>query len=237
MTIPALAYGVSSQNQRVNGYEVPSEEYPRSYSSEDLRTGSEMDELIWAAYRQIFNEQQMLDYNRQRFLESQLRAGQITVREFIAGLVTSDVFRRNLYDVNNNYRFVELCIQRLLGRQVYGDREVFSWSIVLATKGLNGFINDVLSSEEYLNTFGDTVVPFQRRRILPQQSLGEPTISHTARYGASHLTKLKQMGLFSYMPPVAFNAPRVYQTALALLMASSVILFIVTASAILFLPH
>ena len=79
-----------------------------------------MDMLIMAAYRQVHNEQQMVDFNRQRFLESQLRAGQITVRDFVRGLVLSDSFRRLTYDVNNNYRFVQICVQRLLGREVYG---------------------------------------------------------------------------------------------------------------------
>lgn len=30
-----------------------------------------------------------------------------------------------------------MCIQRVLGRDVYNDREKLAWSIVLATKGLN----------------------------------------------------------------------------------------------------
>ncbi|MEO0489515.1 MAG: phycobilisome rod-core linker polypeptide [Cyanobacteria bacterium J06659_2] len=234
MTIPALSYGVSSQNQRVNGYEVPSEDWPRFYNSEELRTGSEMDALIWAAYRQLFNEQQILAYNRQRFLESQLRASQISVREFIAGLACSDIFRRNIYEVNNNYRFVEICVQRLLGRQVYGDREVLSWSIVLATKGLNGFIRELLSTDEYLENFGDTIVPFQRRRILPQRSLGEQPIARASRYGKAHLDMLKQMGLFTYLPSVPYNAPRVYRIALTTLMTASITAAVITLGTILF---
>ena len=234
MAIPALAYSVSSQNHRVNGYEIPSEECPQRYSTDNLLKGAQMDDLIWSAYRQIFNEQQILDYNRQRFLESQLKAGQITARDFIYGLVTSDVFRRNVYEVNSNYRFVEICIQRLLGRQVYGDREILSWSIVLATQGLNGFINTLLSSDEYLENFGDTSVPYQRRRILPQRPLGEQPIARMARYGKSHLEQLKRLGLFTYTPPVPFHAPRVYRTVLTTLMGSSVALAVITLGLTLF---
>ena len=110
MSIPLLEYSPTSQNQRVIGYELPGEEQPKIYNSENLLSGAEMDELIEAAYRQVFNEQQMLLSNRQRELESQLRGGQITVRDFIRGLVLSEPFRRRNYEVNNNYRFVQMCL-------------------------------------------------------------------------------------------------------------------------------
>ena len=144
MSIPLLEYSPTSQNQRVIGYEIPGEEQPKIYNSENLLSGAEMDELIEAAYRQVFNEQQMLLSNRQRELESQLRGGQITVRDFIRGLVLSEPFRRRNYEVNNNYRFVQMCVQRLLGRDVYLEREKLAWSIVLATSGLQGFVESLL---------------------------------------------------------------------------------------------
>lgn len=186
MSIPLLTYALSSQNQRVMGYDIPGEEQPRIYSTANLLSGQDMDGLIRAAYRQIFNEQQMIVCYEQPFLESQLRNGQITVREFIRGLILSDNFRRLIYDCNNNYRVVQLCIQRLLGREVYSNREKLSWSIVLATQGLQGFADALLGSDEYLNQFGDDIVPYQQRRILPQQSLGELPFARMARYGTTY---------------------------------------------------
>jgi phycobilisome rod-core linker protein len=50
--------------------------------------------------------------------------------------------------VNNNYRFVEMCIQRVLGREVYDPKEKLAWSIVLATKGIKGFIDSLLGVSE-----------------------------------------------------------------------------------------
>ncbi|MEM7579949.1 MAG: phycobilisome rod-core linker polypeptide [Mastigocoleus sp.] len=190
MAIPLLDYSPSSQNQRVAGYEVPGEEQPRVYSTETLPTSGEMDELIRAAYYQVFHEQQMLVSNRQPFLESQLTSGQITVKDFIQGLVTSDSFRRLNYESNNNYRFVEICIQRLLGRKIYDEREKLAWSIVIATKGLQGFINDLLNSQEYIDNFGNDTVPYQRRRILPQRMSGELPFARMARYGEDYRNKL-----------------------------------------------
>lgn len=191
MALPLLSYTPTSQNQRVAGFEVASEEKPKIYSTDDLRFGSDMDELIWAAYRQIFSEHQILKSNRQVALESQLRNGQITVRDFIRGLLISDTFRRRNFDTNNNYRFVELCVQRALGRDVYNEREKIAWSIVIANKGLQGFIDDLLDSDEYLSNFGYNTVPYQRRRLLLQREKGEtPFNLKTPRYGESHRNQL-----------------------------------------------
>lgn len=191
MALPLLQYAPKSQNQRVAGYEVGSDEQPKIYTTENLPSPSEMDEVIWASYRQVFSEHQILKSNRQTFAESQLRYGQITVRDFIRALATSDAFMRLNYETNSNYRFAEICVQRILGRDVYNEREKIAWSIVIATKGVQGFIDAVLDSEEYLNNFGYNTVPYQRRRILPQQAKGEtPFNLKTPRYGEYHRSQL-----------------------------------------------
>jgi phycobilisome rod-core linker protein len=191
VSIPFLSYAPSSQNQRVAGYEVGSEEQPRIYSTDDLLSPGDTNALIWAAYRQIFSEHQMIAANRQTFLESQLKSGQISVRDFVRGLVMSDSFRRLNYEPNSNYRFVEICVQRVLGRDCYSEREKIAWSIVVVNKGIQGFIDELLNSEEYLSNFGDTVVPYQRRRVLPQRTGGEtPFNLKTPRYGAYHRSQL-----------------------------------------------
>lgn len=190
MSISLLAYSPVSQNQRVQGFEVPGDEQPWIFDAGNLLSASEMDQLISAAYRQIYREQQMLAHNRQPVLESKLRAGQITVKDFIRGLVLSDSFRRLTYESNNNYRFVEICVNRILGRHLYGDREKLAWSIVLATKGLASFVDELLNSEEYRDNFGDSTVPYQRRRILPNRTQGDVTFAHAARYGTDYRDKL-----------------------------------------------
>ena len=200
MAIPLLTYPPSTQNQRVVNYEIPGDEQPRIYTTENLLSSGEIEVLIWATYRQIFNEQQLLTFNREKALESQLRNGQITVREFVRGLLLSETFRRRNYEPNSNYRFVQMCIQRVLGRDIYSDREKLAWSIVLATKGLEGFINDLLNSEEYLNNFGDDIVPYQRRRVLPQKDLGELPFARMPRYGADYRSKLEALGYFAHQP-------------------------------------
>jgi phycobilisome rod-core linker protein len=206
MNIPLLAYNPSSQNQRVTGFEISGDETPYLYTTEGTPSRSDMDALIWAGYRQIFNEQQILISNRQPTLETRLRARIITVREFIRALALSETFRLRNYDVNNNYRFVEMCVQRLLGRKVYHQRETIALSIILATKGLNGFIDVLLDSDEYQQNFGEDTVPYQRRRILPNRSQGELPFTRMARYGTNYRDKLPQIktgvdGLFTQFEP------------------------------------
>lgn len=178
MPIPLLEYQPSSQNQRVEGYEVPGEDSPWIYRLEDCYSADEIQELIWAAYRQILSEHQILQFNRQVQLESQLKNRAINVRDFIRGLAKSEAFRRLVVETNSNYRLVEVCLKRLLGRAPYNKDEEIAWSIKVATLGWGNFVDALVDSEEYQSNFGDTTVPYQRRRYK-----GRPINLVTPRYG------------------------------------------------------
>lgn len=171
MTIPLLQYVPSSQNSRVEGYDPSGDEQPFIFTMENVYDESDLGNLINAAYRQIYFHAFKAD--REKFLESQLRNGQITVRDFIRGLLLSNTFLDSFYAKNSNYRFVEQCVQRVLGRDVYTEREKLAWSILIGTKGVAGFIDELLGSEEYLENFGYDTVPYQRRRTLASRDSGE----------------------------------------------------------------
>jgi phycobilisome rod-core linker protein len=189
VAIPLLEYSPVSQNQRVASYEVPGDEQPRLYSTDNLLSPSDLETLIEAAYRQFFFHAFAAD--REPFLESQLRNGQITVRDFVRGLLLSDTYRRSFYNLNSNYRFVEQTVQRALGRDVYDNREKLAWSIVVATKGIKGFVDQLLDSDEYLETFGYDTLPYQRRRVLPGRTEGElPFNIKSPRYDEYYRGKL-----------------------------------------------
>lgn len=178
MSIPLLQYKPSSQNQRVAGYEVGNEDTPRIYRLEDSPTDSDILELIWAAYRQILSEHEILNFYRQTNLESQLKNRAITVRDFIRGLAKSESFRRLVVETNSNYRVVEICLKRLLGRAPYNKDEEIAWSIKIATLGFGGFVDAIVDSEEYQTNFGENTVPYQRRRFKDR-----PFNLVTPRYG------------------------------------------------------
>ena len=178
MSIPLLEVTPTSQNQRVEGYEVPDEDEPRIYRMTDVASDTEVNDLIWAAYRQIFSEHLILESYRQPYLESQLRNRAITVREFIRGLGKSDVYRNLVGETNSNYRLVDITFKRFLGRATYGKDEQIAWSIVIPTRGFNGFIDAVVDKDEYRQNFGNDIVPYQRRRYE-----GRPFNLVNPRYG------------------------------------------------------
>jgi phycobilisome rod-core linker protein len=229
MSIPILNYSFSTQNQRVNGFEIyPGDEQPRNYNTDDLPTATDLDAIIWSAYRQIFSEHQILKSTAQPFLESQLRFNQIKVKDFIKGLLLSDIFRKLNYDVNNNYRFTEICVQRVLGRDVYNEREKYAFSVIIASQGLESLIDLLLGSEEYIENFSDSTVPSQRRRIIPQRSKGEiPFNLKTPRLAQAFLNKYTMPQLIWAGPVRQFRpleqSPKAGDPALFLTMVQSIL--------------
>ncbi|NJN57157.1 MAG: phycobilisome rod-core linker polypeptide CpcG2 [Leptolyngbyaceae cyanobacterium SL_5_9] len=186
MALPLLEYKPTTQNQRVSSFGTAdqAEEASYIYRLEDATSPSEMDELIQAAYRQVFNEQEMLQFNRQVTLETQLKNRAISVQDFIRGLAKSERFYQLVVAPNNNYRLVELCFKRLLGRSPYSKEEEVAWSVQIGDRGWDGFVDALIDSDEYNQTFGDAIVPYQRKRMA------ERPFSFTPRYGADYRDRL-----------------------------------------------
>lgn len=179
MALPLLQYKPTTQNHRVRSFGVADldEETPYIYRIEDSNSSTEIQQLIWAAYRQVFSEHETLKLNRQLQLESQLKNRAITVRDFIRGLAKSERFYEVVVSVNNNYRLTDICLKRLLGRAAYNKDEEIAWSIKTATLGYYGFVDALIDSEEYTEAFGDYTVPYQRKRME-----GRPFNLVTPRY-------------------------------------------------------
>ena len=179
MALPLLSTAPVSMNARVSSFMPATEESPRQGSGDSEAIEAQIEQ----AYRQIFFHAFKAD--RDAVLESQLRSGQITVREFVRGLLLSDKFRNDFYRCNSNYRVVEQLVGRVLGRPVHGERERIAWSIVIAQQGLPGLVDALLNSPEYLNAFGVDQVPYQRGRVLAGQAVGERPFNQQApRYDA-----------------------------------------------------
>ncbi|HYW22494.1 MAG TPA: phycobilisome rod-core linker polypeptide [Nodularia sp. (in: cyanobacteria)] len=187
MSLPLLQYKPSSQNHRVASFGVAdlNEDTPYIYRIEDVSSYTDIQNIIWAAYRQIFSEHEILKFNRQKTLESQLKTGSLSVRDFIRGLTKSEAFYRLVVSSNNNYRLVDITLKRVLGRASYNKEEQIAWSIVIATKGFGGFVDALVDSEEYTQNFGDNIVPYQRKRME-----GRPHNLVTPRYGEDFREKV-----------------------------------------------
>jgi len=58
-----------------------------------------------------------------------------------------------------NYRLVDISFKRFLGRATYGKDEQIAWSIVIPTRGFNGFIDALVDSDEYRQNWGLYQIP------------------------------------------------------------------------------
>lgn len=172
MPLPLLATKLLTMNARVNSFLTPEDQDSRAIQSGSgqLSGKGNVESQIAQAYKQIFFHAFKVD--REPALESQLQNGQITMRDFVRGLLLSSKFRDDFYRCNSNYRIVEQVVNRVLGRPVHGNHERLAYSIMIAEHGLGAFIDSLLDSEEYMNTFGYNTVPYQRSRTLPGQALG-----------------------------------------------------------------
>lgn len=100
---------------------------------------------------------------------------------------------------------------------------------MLATQGLQGFVDALLNSEEYLDNFGNGTVPYQRRQILPQRSQGELPFARMARYDQYHLDKLpKQWQFKTFGNSVVDRSAPIYRKVLLIVPVASVAMLLIT---------
>jgi len=95
--------------------------------------------------------------------------------------VKSERFYQLVVTPNNNYRLVEMFLKRILGRSPYNEQEKIAWSIQIATLGWGKFVDVLIDSSEYEQAFGDSTVPYQRKRMTTDRP-----ISFMPRYGADY---------------------------------------------------
>ncbi|NEQ44187.1 MAG: photosystem I reaction center subunit X [Leptolyngbya sp. SIOISBB] len=125
--------------------------------------------IAQAAYRQIF-ERDVAPYvvqNEFTSLESKLGNGEINLKEFIEGLGCSQLYLREFYAPYPNTKVIELGTKHFLGRAPLDQVEIRKYNQILATQGLKGFIQEMLSSSEYAECFGEDTVPYRRFPTLP----------------------------------------------------------------------
>ena len=132
-------------------------------SGEFASTGSDaLENTIFAAYKQVFGNLRPTENQRCTELESKLSNGEITVRDFVAGLAKSDVYKSNYFSTVSPIRGVELNLKHLLGRPPINQAEVSACISLIAEQGFDALIDKITSSGEYLEVFGNDTVPYLR---------------------------------------------------------------------------
>ena len=142
------------------GYEAVLSSEPvelRPHYSED-----DVQRVIVAAYRQVFGNDHILRSERLTSSESLLRQGDISVRNFIRLLGTSELYRKKFFFSTPQVRFIELNFKHFLGRAPYDESELSEHVNLYVEEGYDAEINSYLDSDEYLTQFGEAIVPYCR---------------------------------------------------------------------------
>jgi phycobilisome core-membrane linker protein len=129
----------------------------------------EINQVINAIYVQVMDvfSGQIPDYLRRSDLDSKLRNGEITVREFVLELASSDIYRKRFYTPYPNTKVIEFLFRHLLGRAPATQGEIRQYNKLLADSGLRAAVEAIVNSPEYAQYFGEDVVPYNRFPSLP----------------------------------------------------------------------
>ncbi|MDZ8086847.1 MAG: phycobilisome rod-core linker polypeptide [Nostoc sp. DedQUE12b] len=118
--------------------------------------------VIRAVYRQVLGNAYIMESERLVVPESQLKQGIIDVREFVRQVAKSELYRSRFFDNVYRYRAIELNFKHLLGRAPDDYSETIHHSNILDEKGFEADIDSYLDSDEYLDAFGENIVPYYR---------------------------------------------------------------------------
>ncbi|AFY66836.1 phycobilisome rod-core linker polypeptide [Geitlerinema sp. PCC 7407] len=132
-------------------------------------TQAENELVINAIYCQVmdvFSGQVPAEYRRSD-LDSRLRNGEISVREFVRELASSDIYRRRFYTPYPNTKVIEFLFRHLLGRAPATQGEIQQYNKLLADNGLRAAVEALTEGAEYARYFGEDVVPYKRFPALP----------------------------------------------------------------------
>ncbi|MGK7915445.1 MAG: phycobilisome rod-core linker polypeptide, partial [Prochloraceae cyanobacterium] len=119
--------------------------------------------VIKAAYRQIFERDINRAYNQSiSYLESQVKNGDISMKEFVRRLAKSPLYRQQFYEPFINSRALELAFRHVLGRGPSSREEVQEYFSIVSQGGLSALIDALVDSQEYSDYFGEETVPYLR---------------------------------------------------------------------------
>lgn len=135
----------------------------QKFAMKSTLSGAEKEVVIKAAYRQVFERDIKRAYSLEvSDLESKVKNGEISMKEFIRRLGKSPLYRRQFYEPFVNSRVVELAMRHFLGRGLSSQDEFNKYFAVVSTGGLGAMVDAILDNEEYDNYFGEEFVPYLR---------------------------------------------------------------------------
>lgn len=126
-------------------------------------SGTEKQDVIKAAYRQIFERDIIRAYSLNvSDLESKVKNGEISMKEFVRRMGKSPLYRKQFYEPFVNSRVVELAARHFLGRGLSSPEEFTKYFDIISKGGLAALVDAMVDSQEYSDYFGEETVPYLR---------------------------------------------------------------------------
>ncbi|MEM9539654.1 MAG: phycobilisome rod-core linker polypeptide [Cyanobacteria bacterium P01_E01_bin.42] len=123
---------------------------------------TDVEMVIRAVYRQVLGNAHVMESERLVVPESQLKQGDIRVREFVREVAKSELYRSLFFYNCSRLRAIELNFKHLLGRAPESYEEILEKTHLLDEFGIAAEIDSYLDSEEYERVFGENIVPYYR---------------------------------------------------------------------------
>lgn len=159
------------------------------------RSNEEVETVIRAVYRQVLGNAYVMESERLSVPESQLKRGEMSVREFVRQVAKSSLYTTRFFDIVPRYRNIELNFKHLLGRAPDSFDEMAMHSQLLDNGGHDAEIDSYIDSDEYQDAYGEDTVPFYRGyRTSPGKQMVGFTHMFRLLRGASSSDKSSPMG-------------------------------------------
>jgi phycobilisome core-membrane linker protein len=131
---------------------------------------ADREQVLDAIYRQVMDVAESVPPElRDAELERQFRAGELSVREFVRSLASSEAYVRRFYTPYPSAKVIELLFRHLLGRGPATQSEISQHNQLMVKQGLKAVVDAMVNSPEYARYFGEDVVPYQRIPSLPAE--------------------------------------------------------------------
>ena len=134
-----------------------------SNSLTSISSGAPIDSVISAIYLRVFGrlvyQEELVSLKK---IENKFKDKKISVRNFISDLAKSKIFKSLYWQPFYICKAIEYIHNRLLGRPTYGRQEINQYFDIVYKQGYDAFVDSILQSKEYVETFGDNIVPYER---------------------------------------------------------------------------
>ena len=156
----------------LDAFEVEPLELRSNYTEDDLQT------VIRGVYKQVLGNEHIMESQRLDSPEALLRNGSVNVREFVRIVAKSPLYQSLFFHSSSQNRFIELNFKHLLGRAPLDQAEIDEHVLIYREQGYDAEIDSYLDSNEYIDSFGEDIVPYPRH-IMSRRGMKTESFNRT----------------------------------------------------------